>query len=36
MKTKEEVSKKYEVATRDADFTEICAITKYREVEYES
>ncbi len=36
MKTKEEVSTKYEVATQDADFTEVCTITKYREVEYES
>ena len=35
MKTKEEVSTKYEVATQDADYTEVCATTKYREVEYE-
>jgi len=36
MKTKEEVSTKYEVATQGADFAEVCATTKYREVEYES
>lgn len=36
MKTKEEVSKKYEVATQNADFAEVCTTTKYREAEYES
>jgi len=35
MKTKEEVSTKYEVATKDADFAEVCTTTRYREVEYE-
>ena len=36
MKTKEEVSKKYEVATQAAGLKEGCKTTKYREVGYES